>query len=125
MVRAAYHALERAVEQRLSSFGLPRVSHSGFPFCLRGATGKLWKNIPAVVLHFRGPGAEIVIPPSELFGLVGGDACMSVVPRDDIMVIGALPQVQTRFTFDLTSSTVFFAEDKCELDTGHSSNTAT
>lgn len=118
MPQAAYEILERAVEKELRSVGLPRVSHPGYLFCLRGATGDFFrKHIPEVVLHFREPGADLRIPPSNLFSLIDQDTCMVVFPGH-MTVIGTVPQLETRFTFDLTSGTVFFSPANCELDNG-------
>jgi hypothetical protein len=54
MVRAAYNNLERAAEEHLQPIGLPRVSITGYSFCLQGETTALWRRIPTVTLHFRG-----------------------------------------------------------------------
>ncbi|KAK3160747.1 hypothetical protein QOZ80_1BG0063920 [Eleusine coracana subsp. coracana] len=117
LVRAAYEALERALDELIRPIGLPRVSRPGFGFCLRGATAAFWFRMPILTLHFREPGAEVRLPPAMLFRLINRDACMTVVPGD-ITAIGAFPQIDRRFTFDLTSGVVFLARESCEQDTG-------
>ncbi|KAK3160745.1 hypothetical protein QOZ80_1BG0063890 [Eleusine coracana subsp. coracana] len=119
LVRAAYEALEQAVLEHMRPIGLPHVSRPGYGFCLCGATAALWFRMPVVTLHLREPGAELRIPPARLFVPIDHDACMTLLPGDTT-VLGALAQIDTRFTFDLSSGVVFFARENCELDTGRS-----
>ncbi|XP_072146421.1 aspartic proteinase nepenthesin-2-like [Setaria viridis] len=101
--------------------GCPRVSFAVYGFCLRlrGAADNVWEQLPTVTLHFEEPGVELVLRPQQMFMAVVEHVCLAVAPGTSKWartIIGAMQQVDTRFTFDLKEGAVYLAPEQCLLE---------
>lgn len=116
MVQPAYDAVQHAVAEHLRSFHVPRVHRDAFRFCFR-ATNAIRPHLPTVTLHLAEHGVGLVITPERLF-LADDDATCLAVDVGPRTVVSALQQLNTRFVYDLAAGRIFFAPEKCHLDTG-------
>ncbi|ONK67535.1 uncharacterized protein A4U43_C05F1050 [Asparagus officinalis] len=72
-------------------------------------------SFPSMTFHLRG--ADLRIEPSALFFV--GDFrewfCLMMEPSDDLTIIGAFQQYNTRFTYDLVNRELLFVPEDCSL----------
>ncbi|VAH42470.1 unnamed protein product [Triticum turgidum subsp. durum] len=116
LVRAAYDVVEAEVAADMHKQGARRspVPVQGYHLCF-GSWGHA--HFPSLTFNLYEEATRLFIKPELLFVRVNQHLCFTVVPDEEMMVLGAAQQVDTWFTFDLPGNRLYFAQEHCSADT--------
>ncbi|VAH26668.1 probable aspartic protease At2g35615 [Triticum dicoccoides] len=117
LARAAYDVVEAEVAANMHKQGARRstVPVQGYRLCF-GSWGHA--HLPSLTVTLYEDATRLFIKPELLFMRVNHEhLCFAVVPDEEMTVLGAAQQVDTRFTFDLPGNRLYFAQEHCSADT--------
>ncbi|KAI5008784.1 hypothetical protein ZWY2020_009832 [Hordeum vulgare] len=117
LVRQAYDIVEAEVVANMQKQGARRAPApvQGHRLCFLS-----WghAHIPSLTINMYEHTAKLFIKPELLFLKVTHEhLCFAVVADEEMTVLGAAQQVDTRFTFDLHANRLYFAQEHCNADT--------
>ncbi|KAI5008786.1 hypothetical protein ZWY2020_009834 [Hordeum vulgare] len=117
LVRQAYDIVEAEVVANMQKQGARRAKAQvqGHRLCFVS-----WGHVhlPSLTINMYEDTAKLFIKPELLFRKVTARLlCFTVMPDEEMTVLGAAQQVDTRFTFDLHANRLYFAQENCNADT--------
>ncbi|XP_044969444.1 protein ASPARTIC PROTEASE IN GUARD CELL 1-like [Hordeum vulgare subsp. vulgare] len=117
LVREAYNIVEAELVAYMQTQGSRRAPApvQGHRLCFVS-----WghAHLPSMTINMNEDRAKLFIKPELLFLKVTHEhLCFLVVPDEEMTVLGAAQQVDTRFTFDLHANRLYFAQEHCTADT--------
>lgn len=108
--REFYRELETTLREAIKARPI-RAPQSSFGLCYNARDIDI-SSIPKTVLHFTG--ADVKLPPTNTFVEVSkGVVCLTIVPADDIAILGNISQMNFLISYDLENEKLSFLPKDC------------